>query len=191
MRKAILTAIIAAASALVPSALSAQTAKQALPEGYSAIDTVVYITIPQVNKALEGADILNIMPLNVKVKQSPSVRSALRTQISQNAERQFTGFTIRVYHDNSQQARATSERIEATLRGGYPTLPVVRSYSNPYFNVTIGNFRTRSDAEKALRSLTSEYPDATIIKDKFKYPALDGGAVYRADTLSVVVPATR
>jgi len=190
MRTTRLIAAVLALVTMVPAMLSAQTAKT-LPEGYAAIDTVVYMTIPQVNPALEGADILNIMPLSVKVKQSSSVRNALRSQISQNSGRQFTGFTIRVYHDNSQSARTVSENVEATLRRGYPSLPVERSYSNPYFNVTIGNFRTRSDAEKALRAMAPEYQDATIMKTKFKYPALDGGAVYRADTLSVMVPAAR
>jgi len=188
----LITALVAML-AIAPAIASAQTTRtgQTLPVGYSAIDTVVYMTIPQVNPALEGADILNIMPLGVKVKQSSSVRNALRSEIGRNAERRFTGFTIRVYHDNSQSARVASENVEARLRGNYPSLPVERSYSNPYFNVTVGNFRTRSDAEKALRAMESEFPDATIMKDRFKYPALDGGAVYKADTVSVMIPAGR
>lgn len=141
--------------------------------------------VAQTNAALEGADIMNIMPSGVTVRQPASVRSALRSQIQRNESRQFTGFRIRLYHESAQQAREMSETILDAVQRAYPGLGAERTYTNPYFNVTAGFFRTRTDAEKALKVLSQDWPDATIVKEKFKYPALDEPWRHRVDTIAV------
>lgn len=141
-------------------------------------------TAAETNRALEGTDILSIMPAGVNIEQPSSVRSALRSQIQRNESRQFTGFRIRLYHDSSQQAREMSETILDDVQRAYPSLGAERTYANPYFNVTAGFFRTRIDAEKALRVLSREWPDAVIVKDKFKYPSLGEPWRHRADTVA-------
>ena len=153
-------------------------AQTVLPEGYSRADTVVVISVPQVNPALDGVDILVAMPPCVAVRQSSAIRSALDRQVESNRSRMFNGFRVRVFHDNSQSARERSSQIETAFRRAYPLLAVERSYSNQFFNVTVGAFRTRSEAEKLLRILASQFPQASIVKEKFKYPMLDSYGVY-------------
>lgn len=122
--------------------------------------------------AQQPDDIFYQMPSGVKVNQSVAVKNAFRSQVARNADRMFTGFRIRVYHDNSQKARETSEAVLGRIQAAFPGVVAERTYVNPYFNVVMGTFRTRTDAEKVLRTLQAEYPDASIVKEKFKYPTL-------------------
>lgn len=153
-------------------------AQNVLPEGFSRVDTVVVVSVPQVNPALDGLDILSVMPSCVTIRQSSAIRGALARQLESNQSRMFNGFRIRVFHDNSQSAREQSSLIEIAFRRAYPLLAVERSYANQFFNVTVGAFRTRSDAEKLLRTLSTRFPQATIVKEKFKYPMLDSYGAY-------------
>ena len=140
----------------------------------------------EVNSALAGADILNSMPSGVSVRQSQKLREALRAQTARNESRLFTGFRIRIYHESSQQAREKSEDVLGAVNAAYPSLGADRTFAEPYFNVTAGYFRTRTDAEKALRALQADYPEATIVKEKFKYPSLTETYRNRIDTVVVV-----
>ena len=47
-----------------------------------------------------------------------------------------------------------------------------RSYTSPNFKVSVGNFRTRVDAEILLREIQEEFPDAFIARERFKYPSM-------------------
>lgn len=120
--------------------------------------------------SLAGASIFSSMPKGVTVHQSGAVKAAAADQISRNAGRQMTGFRIRVFYDNAQSARNTSEAVYKAMQARYPRMTVDRSFANQYFIVTLGRFRTRIDAVKVLRELQGSYPNATIIKEKFKYP---------------------
>lgn len=120
--------------------------------------------------SLAGASIFNSMPKGVSVHQSGAVKTAAADQISRNAGRQMTGFRIRVFYDNTQSARNASESVYKAMQARYPRMTVDRSFANQYFIVTIGRFRTRIDAVKVLREIQGSYPDATIVKERFKYP---------------------
>lgn len=139
---------------------------------------------PAVDSTLLGTNIFATMPANVKVYQSPAVRSAVFTHVERNSEKMFTGFRIRIFNESAQNARAMSEAAEARFRAAYPGIATSRTYSAPFFTVTAGNFRTRVDAERALKAIRDEFPTAIIVKERFKYPSL-GDQAPQADTLTV------
>ena len=64
----------------------------------------------------------------------------------------------------------------------YPYMSVYRSYSAPNFKVTVGNFRNRAEAEAVHRIIKSDYPDAFIVRDRFRYPTIG-----RSDMSSIIV----
>ena len=159
MKKVLLTLALAAACAFCASA---QNSKDLV---YQA-DSLGVLE----DQSLAGASIFNSMPKEVTVHQSGAVKAAAADQISRNAGRQMTGFRIRVFYDNAQSARNASESVYKAMQAKYPRMTVDRSFANQYFMVTIGRFRTRIDAVKVLREIQGSYPDATIIKERFKYP---------------------
>lgn len=140
---------------------------------------------PAIDSTLVGANIFATMPAGVKIHQSPAIRSAMFGHISRNAQKQFTGFRIRIFNESVPNARSLAEAAEARFQAIYPGIETVSTYTAPFFNVTVGNFRTRVDAERALRSIKGDFPSAVIVKERFRFPSLSAGMPQPADTITV------
>ncbi len=108
-----------------------------------------------------------INSLGKSVSSSDSLNLAMNKQIEKNKKRRTTGFRLRIFFDNSQNARNVSEQIVFNFSKQYPDIPVYRVYVNPYFKVTVGDFRTKSDAMRFLNQIKAEYPSAFIVRESF------------------------
>ena len=125
---------------------------------------------PALDSTLLGKNIFNEMGSGVKVEQSSAIREAMAQYISKNASKSLSGYRIRVFHDNSPQARSRSEAIENSLKEQYPEHKVYRSFESPNYKVLIGNFRSKDEALGLFNALKRTYPTAYIIKDNIEYP---------------------
>ncbi len=98
---------------------------------------------------------------------SDSLKVMMGKQLIKNKKRTFTGYRIRIFFDNKQNARVVSEQISAVFSEQYPSIPVYREHANPYFKVSVGNFRTKSDAMKFLNEIKDVYPSAFLVREAF------------------------
>ena len=137
----------------------------------------------QVDSTLLGRDIFSALPERVVVRQSPAVRNALNKQVAANAEKQYNGFRIRLYFANTRTAREASAAVIRRFNALYPHIEAYRSFASPHFKVTAGNFRTRLEAEALLQRIKGDFPDAFIVRERFKYPTIG-----RADTSPADLP---
>ena len=126
--------------------------------------------VTQVDSTLVGRSILSVLGSGVTVNQSRTMRSALDSYVSNNAAKKLTGFRIRVYFDNGQNARNRSEAIAQSISGTYPGIGVYRTFESPNFKVTVGDFRTKDEALKVYHSLKASYPTAIILRETINYP---------------------
>ena len=124
----------------------------------------------QVDSTLMGRNILSVMGSGVKVNQSQAMRSAFDSYVSNNASKKLTGYRIRVYFDNGQNARNKSEAIARSVSAAYPGIGVYRTFESPNYKVCVGDFRTKDEALKVFHSLKSTYPTALLLKDTINYP---------------------
>ena len=124
----------------------------------------------QVDSTLMGRNILSVLGSGVKVNQSQSMRSAFDSYVSNNASKKLTGYRIRVYFDNGQNARNKSEAIARSISAAFPGIGVYRTFESPNYKVTVGDFRTKDEALKVFHSLKSTYPTALLLKDTINYP---------------------
>ncbi len=122
------------------------------------------------DSALLGKNIFTVMGPGVKVTQTSAVREALLQYTQKNESKQLSGYRIRVFYDNSPQARTRSESIENSLKELYPEHKVYRSFESPNYKVLIGNFRSKDEALRIFNALRKTYPTAYIIKDYIEYP---------------------
>ena len=74
------------------------------------------LTRASMDTTLVGRDIMSLVGSKVSVKQSMPVRAALNNYIRSNSGKKIQGYRIRVFYDNSPQARTRSEGIAAYLR---------------------------------------------------------------------------
>jgi len=137
-----------------------------------------YEPMPSVNADYVGKNILEeLSSLSVKsgkvtVTQSPEMKAALSRHISNNESRKIVGYRVRIFFDNSQNARAKSESVAGMFSSAYPGIAVYRSYASPFFKVTVGNFRTRNEAQLFANQLNGIFPSAFIVKEHINYPSL-------------------
>ena len=111
-------------------------------------------------------------PNTVKVEQTEEFSQLLQNMIESNSKRRISGYRVRIYFDNVRNSRQISESVAARFSEEYPDIPVYKSYSSPFFKVTVGDFRTRDEAALFARKLSGNYSSAFLVKESINYPAL-------------------
>lgn len=166
-----------------------------VPEGYELVDSLVYRFVSGVDTTLAGKDIFHAMPLkargdkaDVEIYQSQETANALRKQVSTNSSRTINGFRVRIFFDNKQTARQESEAVLKRFESLHRDIKAYRTYANPYFKVTVGDFRTKSEAMEVLSRIKTEFPSAFVVKENIEYPIVDRTNVYVVDTVKVLRP---
>ena len=140
-----------------------------------------YAASAAVDSALVGKNIFQVLGSgrqdavregSVVIDQPQTVANAMSRHIAANARRRQTGYRIRIYFDNHQNARANSEKVAASFKAQHPGISVYRGYENPYFKVTVGDFRNKQDAQRFLNSIKGTYPSGFIVREKINFPLM-------------------
>ena len=97
---------------------------------------------------------------------------AYEKYVKANGERKRQGYRIRLFFDNKQTARVESEELEKAFQEQFPLIPTYRSYTNPFFKVVVGDYRTKSEAVKELNKILPFYPKAIVVKESIFFPAI-------------------
>ena len=190
MKKTILL-LISFFACILPQALSAQT----VPDGYELVDSVVYRPVSAVDTTLAGKDVFLVMPsrragddVDVNVRQSDNIQASMRQHIESNSKRTIPGYRVRIFFDNKQTARTESENTLKKFNGLFPDVMAYRIYANPYFKVTVGDFRTKSEAMALLARIKGDFPSAFVVKENIAYPVVDSDNAVVVDTVQVLRP---
>ena len=166
-----------------------------VPEGYVLVDSVIYRPVATVDTTLVGKDVFLLMPsremgdrAGVKINQTEAVKDAMRKQVEDNGSRTLNGYRVRIFFDNKQTARVESEETLKRFESMYHDVVAYRTYANPYFKVTVGDFRTRSEAVKLLERIKGAFPSAFVVKENIAFPVVDKDNAYVVDTIKVLRP---
>ena len=82
------------------------------------------------------------------------------------------GFRINIFWDDSQNARDKAQQARAKFLGRY-NMACYYEYEAPYSKLYVGDFRNRSEAQKALKIIQYNFPKAFIKPDMINLPDLD------------------
>lgn len=166
-----------------------------VPEGYELVDSLVYRPASTVDVDLLGKNIYQVMPsksrggkADVEIHQTDSIYSAMDAHVRSNAGRTLNGYRIRIFFDNRQSARVASEEALKKFESMFHDVVAYRSYANPYFKVTVGDFRTKSEAMSYLERIRREFPSAFVVKENISFPVIDKDNSFIVDTVKVLRP---
>ena len=137
---------------------------------------------------LEGKNIFNVLPSEVNVRQSQQISNSMKAHVAGNSKRELSGYRVRIFFDNKQSARGESEATLNRFRSLYPEIRAYRIYTNPYFKVTVGDFRTKSEAMALLARIKGAFPSAFVVKENIGYPIVDKDNAVVSDTIKVLRP---
>ncbi len=109
----------------------------------------------------------------VNVEASSEISDLLRQQYDQNRKTgTISGYRLQLYFGSGVQARAHAEKVRAEFTALHPDIRIYLSFKSPDFIVRAGDFRTKSDALKVLKSLTSSFANGFIVSDEIAFPVL-------------------
>ena len=177
----ILTSLFLMLFVALPNNASAQ--KQKAPEGYQYVDSLVYVRVSQVDSTYMGVDVFDL-----EITQSEAIERSMVNHIKANPGRNINGYRVRIFFDNKQTARTESEKTLKKFEQMFPDILAYRTYTNPYFKVTVGDCRTKSEAMVLLGRVKKDFPSAFVVKENIKYPVVDKSHVYDIDTVQVLRP---
>ena len=170
MKKLIITAALLIGMAMT---LKAQT--------YETVDSLVYTPVASLDESLAGKDIFS----EVNVNQSQALSKAMASKIEKNKSKKMTGYRVRIFFDNKQDSRGASEAAMNRFLSSYPGHGAYRTFASPFFKVTVGDFRTKSEAMHMLQTLRAEFPSSIVVKENINYPIVDKNNSYIVDTVKV------
>lgn len=171
--KRFITVIAVLAAVLFSTDLHAQNAEM--------VDSLVFVPTASMDESLSGKNIFSIVP----VHQSQAISTAMNNKVARNKAKRLTGYRVRIFFDNKQNSRGASEAAVARFRAAYPGHGTYRSFVNPYFKVTVGDFRTKSEAMQLMNAIKGDFPAAFVIKEQINYPIVDKLHSYTVDTVKV------
>jgi len=81
------------------------------------------------------------------------------------------GYRIQIYKESGNAALDSAWSIKNKFESKHPNIPAYISFTEPYYRVRVGDFRTRLDAIRFLNTIKRKYPSSWDIQDKINFPS--------------------
>jgi len=79
------------------------------------------------------------------------------------------GYRIQIHFGNE---REKAKEIKTKFLKEFPEIPAYDSYQSPNFRVRVGDYRSKLEASKQLKQISTLFPSSFIVSDNIKYPKL-------------------
>ncbi len=110
----------------------------------------------------------------IKVIQDPRVDSLLQMHIKLNEKNpHIEGWRINIFFESGNNSKKMAVDAKAKFVQSYADVPCYVVFQEPYYKVRVGDYRTRMEAEKLLKELVPEYPNAFVVEDEINFPVID------------------
>ncbi|MCD4698616.1 MAG: SPOR domain-containing protein [Bacteroidales bacterium] len=111
---------------------------------------------------------------NVNIVQDSRVDSLLQKYIEVNEINPgIEGWRIEVFFEAGNYSKKQAMEARAGFIEKYPDVPSYLMFQQPYYKVRVGDFRTKMEAEKFLKDIEHNYPNAFVVTDEINFPKLD------------------
>jgi hypothetical protein len=126
----------------------------------------------------EKTDTLNtneeISTGQIIVYQDNRVDSIIKRHIEYNKyQNGIEGYRVQIFFDAGNNSLNRASNVVEQFQLLFPGDTAYISFSEPYYKVRVGDFRTKLDAEGYLQQVLPDYPNAFVIRDKINFPRLD------------------
>lgn len=107
-----------------------------------------------------------------QVEASPEFSLLMEKRLQYNRKFPPQGYRIHVFSQSGNYSRNATNEAQLQLLTAFPLIDSYITYSEPYFKLRAGNFRTRIEALNALDQVKILFPQAYIVKDELDLNAL-------------------
>ncbi|MFA6923085.1 MAG: SPOR domain-containing protein [Bacteroidales bacterium] len=110
---------------------------------------------------------------NVEIIQDSKIDELVKLHINFNEHSKgINGYRIQIFFDSGNNARNKAEKVKHDFLNKYPDTQAYLLFQQPYFKIRVGDFRTRLDAERFLKTIETEFQNSFIVKDVINFPKL-------------------
>jgi len=110
----------------------------------------------------------------VKIIQDPRVDTLLvKHQYINQINPGIEGYRIQIFFESGNFSKRLALEAKSAFVEKYSDVPSYVLFHEPYYKVRIGDYRTRMEAEKFLKEIERDYPNAFVVSDEINFPALD------------------
>jgi hypothetical protein len=105
-------------------------------------------------------------PGKVEVVKDPQIDNliARRIALSKSANTPVAqGFRVQIFSSTDRQKAYTEQ---SKFKASYPNIRSYISYTQPYYKLRVGDFRTRLEAEKLINKLRPKYQGLFIFAER-------------------------
>ncbi len=111
---------------------------------------------------------------NIKIIQDSRIDTLLSKHIELNEEyAQIDGWRINIFFEAGNYSKRLAVEAKSQFVNRHSDVSCYLIFQEPYYKVRIGDYRTKMEAEKFLKEIEREYPNAFVIKDNINYPKLN------------------
>lgn len=111
---------------------------------------------------------------NVKINQSESIKEVLFLHLeAQRKSNQKNGYRICIFADSGQEANRKAEDVRSFFMSRYRDTRPYKIFNYPFYRVYVGDFKTKSEAMKFLKTLERNFPNAYIVYDVISQSVLN------------------
>ena len=107
----------------------------------------------------------------VRVVEHGSAAQAVREMQSRKKGSSITVSRVRIFFDNSQNARAGASSVVARFKELYPDIPVYVEYKSPSWKVTVGNCLTPEEVIILQGRIQRDFDIAFLVKEEISFSA--------------------
>jgi hypothetical protein len=110
----------------------------------------------------------------VQIIQDARIDTLLEKHIIANEfDPNIDGYRIQIFFEAGNNSKRMANEAKAEFAVKYPEAPNYILFQEPYYKVRIGDYKTKMEAEKFLKEIEKEYPNAFVVRDKINFPKLD------------------
>lgn len=82
------------------------------------------------------------------------------------------GYRVQIFFESGNYSKDLAITTAENFSEKYPNVRYYLSFSEPYYRIRVGDFRTFIEAKGFLAKIISEYPSAFEVKDMIYFPIL-------------------
>jgi len=83
------------------------------------------------------------------------------------------GWRIEIFFEAGNHSKKQAMEAKAEFVEKYPDVPCYVMFQQPYYKVRVGDLRTKMEAEKLLKKIEANYPNAFVVNDDINFPKLN------------------
>ncbi len=119
-----------------------------------------------------------IFPINddssVVIHRDSRIDTLISRHIRYNQNQDgIMGYRIHIFFDAGNLSLRRATEAAEHFQTLFPGDTAYISFSEPYYRVRVGDFRTRLEAEGYLQKISRDYPNAFVIRDQINFPKLE------------------